>query len=160
MSGQQRALSARGALRNRLDTLRCLTARNTSMSSLIPARTVSTIRSSSSSSKRATNASFKPATSARTAQWRVNAARDESAAAGCIDRRQMLGFSAVLPLILQQSAQADDGESVQPLIWQISPPKLQDPVTHTCRSEATERYNVRHCGARNDCTRLGQPSVW
>lgn len=67
---------------------------------------------SSKSSKR--YASFRPAVSTHAAlpQRDAQAAvgQDVASSAAAIDRRSMLAFSAVLPLMLQQSAQADDGE--------------------------------------------------
>jgi hypothetical protein len=71
----------------------------------------SVLSRTSSSSKRAAYASFKPAATVRTARVSVNAATQD-AAEGAIDRRSMLAFSAVLPLMLQQSAVADDGTSL------------------------------------------------
>jgi hypothetical protein len=71
----------------------------------------SVLSRTSSSSKRAAYASFKPAATARTTRVRVNAASQDAAAEGGIDRRSMLAFSAVLPLMLQQSAVADEGKS-------------------------------------------------
>lgn len=50
---------------------------------------------------------------------RVNAVSHDSAAQ--LDRRQMLAFSAVLPLMLQQSAQADEGEYAK-LMGMATPP--------------------------------------
>lgn len=72
----------------------------------------SLLTKTSSSNKRAAYASFKPAATARTARVRVNAAIQDAAVKGAIDRRSMLAFSAVLPLMLQQSAVADEGKSV------------------------------------------------
>lgn len=79
------------------------------MSSLTCSPASSVFSRTSSSSKRAVYASFKPAVSARQARVRVNAASQDNAA-GSIDRRSMLAFSAVLPLMLQQSAMADEGK--------------------------------------------------
>lgn len=81
----------------------------------------SVLSRTSSSSKRAAYASFKPAATVRTARVRVNAATQD-AAEGAIDRRSMLAFSAVLPLMLQQSAVADDGAEFQTLLGMASPP--------------------------------------
>jgi hypothetical protein len=72
----------------------------------------SVLSRTSSSSKRAAYASFKPAATVRTARVRVNAATQDAAEGASIDRRSMLAFSAVLPLMLQQSAVADDGTSL------------------------------------------------
>jgi hypothetical protein len=79
--------------------------------SALTASPVSSAVSRTASSKRAAYASFKPAVNSRSLRSRVNASiREVQEQQHGIDRRQMLAFSAVLPLMLQQSAQADEGE--------------------------------------------------
>lgn len=59
----------------------------------------------------------------RQARLRVNAhSQDTNAAAAAqsIDRRHMLAISAVVPLMLQQAAQADDGRCRTVLVAEIS----------------------------------------
>ena len=69
--------------------------------------------SRSTSSRRGAYASFRTAVNSRSPRLRVNAVSWQEPAeqqAVTMDRRAMLALSAALPLMLQQSAYADEGE--------------------------------------------------